>query len=162
MFFLLVCLSERMYLLFRCIFLSAQVIYRGKFKLCHPLYDFRGKESKINPNVFETKQWQFGDAKISHCTVLGSEPFFTIFDYILIILHNKRFGITKKLREPETCTYFFFDLKCLPRVWQWVYHISLLHLASHEILPLFRELFPCICGRWNNSPVFFAAFLYPD
>ena len=26
-------------------FLSAQLIYRGKVEFCHPLYDFRGKES---------------------------------------------------------------------------------------------------------------------
>ena len=52
---LFVCLSDCKYLLFRCVsdtlagdFLSAQLIYRGKVKLCHhPLYDFRGKESKL-------------------------------------------------------------------------------------------------------------------
>ena len=50
MFFLFVCLSDCKYLLFHCVpdtFLSAQLIYRGKVKLCHQLYDFRGKESKL-------------------------------------------------------------------------------------------------------------------
>ena len=52
-----------------------QLIYRGKVKLCHPLYDFlRGKESKLkfpknNPYVSETKPRAFGDAKISLYTV---------------------------------------------------------------------------------------------
>ena len=47
-------LAECKYRLFPCVsdisagdFLSAQLIYRGKFELCHPLYDFRGKESKL-------------------------------------------------------------------------------------------------------------------
>ena len=52
---LFACLSVRMQIfLFPCAsdtlagdFLSAQLIYRGKFELCHPLYDFRGKESKL-------------------------------------------------------------------------------------------------------------------
>ena len=53
-FFLFVCLSDCKYLLFRCIsdtlagdFLFAQLIYRGKVELCHPHYDFHGKESKL-------------------------------------------------------------------------------------------------------------------
>ena len=28
-------------------FLSAQLFYRGKVELCHPLYDFRGQKSKL-------------------------------------------------------------------------------------------------------------------
>ena len=76
---LFVCLSECKCLLFPCIsvtlagnFLSAQLIYRRRFKLCHPFYYFRGKESKlffadvanrkkINPHVFlgkTTKIWR--------------------------------------------------------------------------------------------------------
>ena len=54
MFLLFVCLSDCKYLLFRCVsdtlagdFLSAQLIYRGKVELCHPLYDFREKNSKL-------------------------------------------------------------------------------------------------------------------
>ena len=86
------CLPDCKYLLFPCIsdtlaedFLSAQLIYRGKVKLCNPFYDFRGKRIKIifcgrcrprklksaknNRHVFETKSQKFGDAKISHYTV---------------------------------------------------------------------------------------------
>ena len=102
MFCLLVCLSECKYLLFPCVsdtlagdFLSAQLIYRGKFELCHPLYDFRGKNemifrgccrprllksAKIIPHVFETKPRKFGDAKISHCTL------FTIDEMLFFLL----------------------------------------------------------------------------
>ena len=87
-----VCLSVRLQVLrFRYFgrrFFSAQLMYQGKVELCHPLYDFRGKESKFifrgrcrprklksaknNPHVFETKLRKFGDAKISHYTVLHS------------------------------------------------------------------------------------------
>ena len=52
---LFVCLSVRVQVTFiRCVsdtfageFLSAQLFYRGDVELCHPLYDFRGKESKL-------------------------------------------------------------------------------------------------------------------
>ena len=54
MLFLFVCLSDCKYLLFVAfqilwagVFLSASLFYRGKVELCHPLYDFRGKESKL-------------------------------------------------------------------------------------------------------------------
>ena len=54
MLFLFVCLSDCKYLLFPCVsdtlveyFLSAQLIDWRKVELCHPLYDFRGKESKL-------------------------------------------------------------------------------------------------------------------
>ena len=53
MFFFFVCLSDCNYLSFPCVsdtlardFLSALFIYRRKVELCHPLYDFHGKESK--------------------------------------------------------------------------------------------------------------------
>ena len=53
-FLMFVCLSDCKYLLFHCVsdtlagdFLSTQFIYWGKVELCHTLYDFRGKESKL-------------------------------------------------------------------------------------------------------------------
>ena len=61
-------------------FLSALLIYRGKVELCHPPLSFLAeknrnyfsklKSAKINHHVFETKPRKFGDAKISHYTVL--------------------------------------------------------------------------------------------
>ena len=50
-----VCLSVRLQVSFiRCVsdtladfFFSAQLFYRGKVELCHPLYYFRRKESKL-------------------------------------------------------------------------------------------------------------------
>ena len=49
---LFVCLSVRLQVLCfryfgRRFFFSAQLMYRGKVELCLPLYDFRGKESKL-------------------------------------------------------------------------------------------------------------------
>ena len=35
-------------------FLSAQLIYRGKVELCHPFYDFRGKESTLFSRTLPT------------------------------------------------------------------------------------------------------------
>ena len=89
--------SECKYVLFVCLsvrlqvssirlagdFLSAHLFYRGKVELCHLLYEFRGeiifhghhlprklKSAKNNSLVFETKPRKFGDAKITHYTVI--------------------------------------------------------------------------------------------
>ena len=52
--FVLFYMSDCKYVIFSCVsdtfagdFLSAQLIYQGKVELCHPLHDFRGKESKL-------------------------------------------------------------------------------------------------------------------
>ena len=53
MYVLFVCLSDCKYLLFHCVsngrrFSFRTVDHREKVELCHPQYDFRGKESKLN------------------------------------------------------------------------------------------------------------------
>ena len=59
-------------------FLSAQLNYRGKVELYHPLNEFRGIESELSSCLWD-KTAKFDDAKISRYTV------FKVYGHLLII-----------------------------------------------------------------------------